>query len=146
MSKALQARRTDGGYALAEVTLALLLMGLIATLALPGLPRPGGPASLRATAYRIAALLRDERTAAGMRGHATAAALDPAAPRVQSSTGPHVDLPAGVELAVSGGAVGPISFSADGHSSGGSIVLQGAASRLAVIVNPDTGAIRVAAP
>jgi hypothetical protein len=112
---------------------------------LPGLPRPDGPASLRAAAYRIAALLRDERTVAGLRAQTTAVVLDAASRRVLSSTGAFVDLPAGAGFVLPSGAVRSISFTADGHSSGGSIVLQGTASRLAVVVSADTGAIRVAA-
>lgn len=134
------------GFALTEVVLALCLMALIATLALPGLPRAGAAASLRATAFQIAALLRDTRTKAATDGRSETVVLASGERRLHTNGGLSVELPAGVQIAVYGAPSGSIGFTADGRSTGGTLVLEGAVSRLVVFVSADTGAIRVGPP
>jgi general secretion pathway protein H len=138
-------QRRQAGFALAEVTLALMLIGLLAALALPHAVRATGPTALRIAALRVSALLREDRNAALRTGGVTIASID-AEGRVRSETASaFVELPAGAQAHVIGAPAG-IRFYGDGRSSGGMIALTAAASRYVVAVSPDTGAIDVLSP
>lgn len=137
-------RRDRGGFALLEVMLALMLMALLATLALPGLVRTTGPAALRVAAFETEGLLREDRTAARRSGQPSAAGVVDGRMIRSLTTARVVALPPGAEAAMRD--TPAIRFFADGRSSGGAIVIASAAARYVVSVSPDTGAIHVAAP
>jgi general secretion pathway protein H len=139
-------RRRQAGFALAEVTLALLLISLLAALALPCLVRATGPAALRVTVLRISALLREDRSAALRTGRASTAGVEADGRRVRSLTSSaYVDLPVGAQARVFGAPAG-ISFYGDGRASGGSIALATTATRYVIAISQDTGAIHVLSP
>lgn len=127
-----------------DLLLALMLMALVAALALP-FARAGGEASLRADAAGIASLLRSSRNAALLSGKPSTVTVDAAAGIVRSR------LPAGVVVLPRGTAVrlappgsGAITFTGDGRSSGGGILLTAGRSRVVVRVNPLTAAVDLA--
>lgn len=131
------------GFTLIEVMLGLTLMALVATLVLPGLRRPAGPATLRATAYQVSALLRDARTAAINAGRPTSAVVDNAAGAIEAA-GRRLALPSGIRIAAGVAGRPAIRFAPDGTATGGTVLLATATTRLAVSVEPDTGAIILA--
>lgn len=143
--------RAAGGIVLLELVLALAILGLIAALALPHVPRSTGPAALRAEAYRVAALLRQDRDAAIRRRADVVARLDLAARTVVAGAdGRVVRLPRDIridlvqsdrEATASGGG---IRFYPDGRSSGGVVTLSRGALAWRVQVNWLTAAVTVA--
>jgi type II secretory pathway pseudopilin PulG len=139
-------RLYQAGFALTEVTLALLLISLLATLALPRLVHVAGSATLRVAALHVSALLREDRNAALGSGQTSTLAVDQTGHRVRSLTLPNaVDMPAGTRAMLQDAPAG-IRFYGDGRASGGSITLMSATSRYVVSINPDTGAIHVFSP
>ena len=134
-----------GGFTLIEVTLALLLIAVLAALSLPGLVRATGPSSLRIAALQVAALLREDRNMAQTTGRFVTSAV--AAHQVRSgAAAAAIDLPVGTVAGVFGAPMQGIRFYGDGGSSGGSIVIASATARVVVTVSPDTGAIHVGSP
>ena len=140
-------RRTAGhrsardGFALVEVTLALMLIAILAAIALPGLVRGTGSASLRVTAFEVSAVLREDRNAAMRTGRAVTTRV--AAAGVHSgASDANVASPIGVAFK----APARFRFTPDGRASGGDIVIASDRARLVVTVSPDTGGIRVLAP
>lgn len=139
-------RHGSDGYALLEVTLALMLIALLSALALPGLARTTGPATLRVAAFQVSALLRDDRNLALASGRTTASVVDGGGRRMRSAaSAAFVDLPRGA-IAALRPPMASIRFFADGRSSGGDVVLASNGARYIIAVSPDTGAIRVGAP
>lgn len=133
-----------GGFALLEVMLALVLIGLLATLALPGLVRSTGPATLHIAAMEASALLRHDRDEARRTGSPTAVTVDDG--RVRSlTTRAAVAMPYGAAVRLAGD-VPSIRFFADGRSSGGDLLLASRSARFVIAVSPDTGAIVVSSP
>ena len=89
------------GFALVEVTLALMLIGLLAALALPGLVRATGPAALRVAAFQVSALLREDRNEALRSGRASALNVASNGRRVRSQTSAgFVELPSGASATI----------------------------------------------
>ena len=126
-----------GGFALAEVMIALLMIALIAAIAMPGLVRPTGPGALRVTAMGVTALLRNARNAALADGRTVAATVAGGTVR---SAGDAVAMPPG---AVAGPPGTTIRFTPDGRASGGPLVLASGGGGFAISVNPESGAIDV---
>ena len=137
--------RDTSGFTLVEVSLALMLIAVLAALSLPGLVRATGPSSLRIAALQVAAMLREDRNAAQTSGRLVTSSVAPHAVRAGASAATLV-LPPGATAGVVGVSVPGIRFFADGRSSGGTIVIASATSRILVAVSPDTGAIHVAGP
>ena len=145
-SPAPRGRRHDAsGFTLVEVSLALMLIAVLAALALPGLVRATGPSALRVSALQIAALLREDRTIAQTTGRLVTATVEPNAIHAGASAA-EVTLPPGTMAGMLGAGIPGVRFFPDGRSSGGAIVLASANSRIAIAVNADTGAIHVGAP
>ena len=137
----------SAGFALVEVTLALMLVGLLAAIALPGLVRTTGPAALRVAAFQVSALLREDRNEALRGGRASSLVVEANGRRVRSETSSgFVELPSGAVATISGTDARSIRFFGNGRSTGGDLVIVSAASRFLVSVSADTGAIHVAAP
>ena len=137
----------SAGFALVEVALALLLIGLLAALALPGLVRATGPAALRVAAFQVSALLREDRNEALRSGQASSLVVEAHGRRVKSETSSSVvELPYGATATITGTSAPSIGFFGNGRSTGGAFVIASAASRFLVSVSADTGAIHVVAP
>ena len=134
-----RSRDRQGGFALVEVMIALLMIAFIAALAMPGLVRPTGPGGLRIAAMNVTALLRDTRNAAIASGRATAASAGGGFVRTSSVA---VGMPPG---AVAGPSGATIRFMPDGRASGGPLTLASGSGAFVIGVNPDSGAIDVSA-
>jgi general secretion pathway protein H len=137
-----RARQRAAGFTLFEVLLGLMLMALVAALVLPRPNRPVGPATLRATAYDVSAVLRNARTAALSAGRPTSTVVDGRVGRIEGAGG-RVDLPAGITAGVPDARRETILFEPDGRSNGGAILLATTTARISVAVSAETGSIRL---
>ena len=136
-----RARDQGGGFALLEVTLALLLIALLASLALPSLVRGTGSAALRVAALEVSALLREDRNTALASGRSSSTVIEFNGHRVHSLTnGGAIDMPNGASAGMEGG---DFRFFADGHAAGGPLVIASDKGRFIVAVSAETGAIHV---
>lgn len=133
-------RSRNGGFALIEVMIALLMIAFIAALAMPGLVRPTGLGTLRIAAMDVSALLRDARNTATASGRSTSAFASGGV--VRAASGAAVGMPPG---AVAGPPGATIRFTPDGRASGGPLTLLSSGGAFVIGVNPDSGAIDVSA-
>lgn len=133
-------RDRQGGFALIEVMIALLMIAFIAALAMPGLVRPTGPGTLRIAAMNVTALLRDTRNAATASGRPSAAVASGGL--VRAASGASVGMPPG---AVAGPLGATIRFTPDGRASGGPLTLASTSGAFVIGVDPASGAIDVSA-
>ncbi len=150
ISSARSADRDVAGFALFEVVLALAVIALLAAVILPRLGPGTGTATLRAKAYSVAALLRDDRNAAIWHRKQVVTSLDLARRRVISgATGRWVRVPKDIRINLvqsrreqnSDG--GGFRFYADGRSSGGVVTLSRGRIGYAVRVNWLSAAVTV---
>jgi len=127
-----------------EVVLALLIIGMLATLAVPYL-RPGvGAGALKARANEIASLLRRDRNMALFAGRDSSVSIDAGGSTVQSDQlGQRIVMPRGLTLRLLPDRAGGVAFTADGRSSGGRIVVTAADMAVAIDINRLTAAINV---
>lgn len=131
------------GFTLLETVLALALIGLVATLALPRSPRDSGT-SLRIKAYEVMALLRADRDAARAGGVPVVARVDLAERILRSGVSERaVALPPRMSVRVSEGLTGGVRFFPDGTATGGEIFLArpGLGGLLAVRIDGLTAAV-----
>lgn len=136
----------EAGFTLLELTLALLIMSLMATLALPFVRPSDGAAGLRAKAYEAAAVLRADRTAARRTGKTVVTGVEFPGPYLRSgATGQVVDLSRGLAVRASGYPGRGVVFYPDGRSSGGSIALATRTVRLDVAVDDFTSGVTIRA-
>lgn len=144
--------RSDGGFALYELILALAIMGLVAGVVLPRIARAPGPVDLRAKAQEMAAVLRSDRNAALSGGKEIVTQVDLANGIVLSGSGfRQVQLPAGVKIDLvqssreirPGG--GGVRFLPSGRSSGGVLYVSRGDASYEIAVNWLTSAVLVSA-
>ncbi|MFY9294960.1 MAG: prepilin-type N-terminal cleavage/methylation domain-containing protein [Methylorubrum rhodinum] len=131
------------GFTLLETVLALALIGLVATLALPRSPRDSGT-SLRIKAYEVMALLRADRDAARAGGVPVVARVDLAERTLRSGASERaVALPPRMSVRISEGLTGGVRFFPDGTATGGEIFLArpGSGGLLAVRIDGLTAAV-----
>ncbi|KQT60134.1 hypothetical protein ASG52_18625 [Methylobacterium sp. Leaf456] len=135
--------RAQAGFTLLEMVLALALIGLVATLALPRSPRDSGT-SLRIKAYEVMALLRADRDAARAGGAPVTARVDLVERTLRSGASERaVALPPRISVRLSEGLAGGVRFFPDGTATGGEIFLArpGLGSLLAVRIDGLTAAV-----
>ena len=141
-----------GGFTLIEMICALAIMGLVAALALPAIPRGTSQQRLRAYAVEIASLLASDHVAA-MRGDAAVDAIVDVPGRLvrAGASTRSVVLPADVDLEATlatrcGGARKgrAITFTPDGMSCGGVVALVRAGAGFEVRIDWLTGGIDIA--
>ncbi|WP_158032234.1 GspH/FimT family pseudopilin [Rhizobium rhizosphaerae] len=142
--KAFAGRDRAGGFSMLEVVLALVVLGLLATLGLPFVRPQSGTAALRAQAQQIAALLRAERNAAIASGTAATVLVDQKGGSIRSgqSSGVIV-LPKAVSLRLSPANAAGIRFDPDGQSSGGQVLLQSGRETVEIEVSAPTALVRI---
>lgn len=133
------------GFTLVEVSLALMLIAVLAALSLPGLVRATGPSTLRIAALQAAALLREDRNTAQTTGRLVTSSVDAHVVHAGASAAELV-MPPGATAGLVGATLPGIRFFADGRSSGGAIVIASATARMLIAVSADTGAIHVVGP
>jgi|FEC22Drversion2_1045045.scaffolds.fasta_scaffold00093_88 general secretion pathway protein H len=145
-------RRHDAreGFALIEMVVALAIIGLVMVLVLPRVAREPGPAALRAKAYTVAGLLRDDRNRALLDRRDVVSRVDLGKRVVVSGAdGSYVRIPDSVSIdflqsdqeRAAGG--GGIRFRADGRSSGGVLTLSRGPVGYRISVNWLTAAVDV---
>jgi general secretion pathway protein H len=142
------------GIILLDVVLTLAIFGLMALLVLPSLPRGTTPSRQGAYAAQIAALMKNDRTAAARQGREIATRVDVENRRVSSgSTGTIVTLPSDVRLEVIASQLCAdqpgrfaIRFAPDGRSCGAIVHVAKGELDWRVRVNWLTGMIDIVAP
>lgn len=144
-------RTRDGGFTLLETVCALAIIGLVAAVLTPAIPRGTSRTAFESYAVKVAALLKQDRQLALERGVPTATLLDPAGHAVVSgATGARIRLPADVAFnavvaRTCHGAPSDLSirFFPSGLSCGGSLMLSRLGLSLQVRVNWLTGGVEI---
>ncbi len=143
----------EAGFTLIEAVCVLAIVGLLAALVLPAIPRATSQSRLAGYAVDVAALLKGDRNAA-MRNHiAVSTSLDAERRTVRSgATATVVEIPADVTFAAllaqrcAGRAVGStIDFFPSGASCGGAIAISRQGFGYQIRVNWLTGGVEVVA-
>lgn len=147
------ARRGDGeeGFALIEIVCMLAIIGLLAAILLPAIPRATTRAKLEGFAIEIAALLKADRNAALRRHVRVATRVDAAARAIRSGvTGRTIRLPSDVSVdamlasrCADHDTGGSIDFFPTGMSCGGVVALARPGMGFEVRVNWLTGGVDI---
>jgi general secretion pathway protein H len=138
------------GFTLIEVLVVLVILGLTVALIVARGPARSTGFDLRATAGDIAQQLRLARSEAISSNRTTTFSLDAATRRYETNGAAGAILPLEIALAMTnatGGKPRPqsaISFTPDGSSSGGRVLLGAGGHQLAVVVDWLTGRVVVA--
>lgn len=146
-------RRSEAGFTLLEIVCVLAIIGLLAALVLPSIPRQTSRARLEAYAIETAALLKADRNAAIRRGVPVATELSLATRTIHSpASGRFVRVPRDVGFDAvlatncAGRATGTtIDFFPSGMSCGGTIVLNRLGTRFEIRVAWLTGGVEIVA-
>jgi general secretion pathway protein H len=141
----------EAGFTLLETVCVLAIIGLLAALVLPAIPRATSQARLAGYAVEIAALLKGDRNAAMHHQVAVVTALDPDRRTVRSgATGSLVALPADVSFdallaqrCASQRVGSTIDFFPSGASCGGVIAISRQGVGYRIRVNWLTGGVEV---
>ena len=147
-------RSSQAGIILLDVVLTLAIFGLIALLILPTLPRGTTPSRQGAYAAQIAALMKNDRSAAARQGREIATRVDVANRRVSSGfADTMVTLPSDValdviasELCADQAGRFAIRFAPDGRSCGAFVHVKKGELDWRIRVNWLTGLIDIVAP
>jgi general secretion pathway protein H len=147
-------RASQAGIILLDVVLTLAIFGLIALLVLPTLPRGTTPSRQGAYAAQIAALMKDDRSAAARQGREIATRVDVTNRRVSSGfADTMVTLPSDVALDVIASELCAdqtgrfaIRFAPDGRSCGAIVHVTKGELDWRIRVNWLTGLIDIVAP
>ncbi|MCL2715555.1 MAG: prepilin-type N-terminal cleavage/methylation domain-containing protein [Alphaproteobacteria bacterium] len=145
--------RSRRGFTLLEMVCVLAIVGLMASVLLPVMPRATSRSRLESCAVEIATLLKGDRNAAMSRGDSVATRVDAAGRRIASGASRVVvELPGDVRLDAvlpqtcgQQAARSTIRFFADGSSCGGSIALRRLEWTYAIEVNWLTGRVEIVA-
>jgi general secretion pathway protein H len=147
-------RRSQAGIILLDVVLTLAIFALIALLILPTLPRGTTPSRQGAYAAQIAAVMKNDRTAAARQGREVATRVDVANRRVSSGAADTtVTLPSDLKLDVIASnlcadprGVFAIVFSPDGRSCGAIVHIAKGDLDWRIRVHWLTGQVDIVAP
>jgi general secretion pathway protein H len=143
--------RSEHGFALIEIVCVLAIVGLLAAIVLPAIPRATSGTRLEAYALEAAALLKADRNAARRTGRPMATQISASTRLIRSgATGRIVRLPPDVTLNAMLAAKcanqargSTIDFYPSGMSCGGVIALAGPSMKYEVRVNWLTGGIEI---
>ena len=141
----------DSGFTLLETVCALAIIGLVAAVLMPAIPRGTSRTAFESYAVKVAALVRHDRQLALERGVMTATHLDPAGHAVVSgATGARIALPQDVAFSAvvarnCRGAPADLSirFFPSGLSCGGSLILSRLGFSLQIRVDWLTGGVEI---
>ena len=152
-SSAVRAERQSGerGFALIEILCVLAIVGLLAAILLPALPRATSRARLESYAVEAAALLKGDRNAALRRQAHIVTRIDAATRTIRSGvSGRTITLPTDVALdallsarCANQPAGRPIDFFPSGMSCGGAIAISRPGMGYEVRVNWLTGGVEI---
>ncbi|MBB5048563.1 general secretion pathway protein H [Rhodopseudomonas rhenobacensis] len=143
--------RSQGGFALIEIVCVLAIIGMIAAVLLPSIPRTTSRTRLEAYAVEAASILKMDRNAARSRHVAVATIVAAPARLIRSgSSNRTIQLPRDVSLEAVTAANCPapgngpsIGFFPSGRSCGGTLALFTPGMRYEVRVNWLTGGIEI---
>ncbi len=143
--------RARQGFALIEIVCVLAIVGLIAAIVLPTIPRATSGTRLEAYALEAASLLKADRNAARRTGQPMATQISAATRQIRSgATGRTVKFPSDVTLdamlatnCANRARGATIDFYPSGMSCGGVIALAGPSTKYEVRVNWLTGGIDI---
>jgi general secretion pathway protein H len=146
-----ETRRGDAGFALIEILCVLAIIGMLAAIILPSIPRTTTRARLESYAVQTAALLKADRNAALRRHIQVATQVDAASRSIRSGvTGRVVRLPDDVSVdailasrCADRNAGRSIDFFPSGMSCGGTIALVRPGMGFEVRVNWLTGGVEI---
>lgn len=125
-----------------DVVLALVLLGLLASLGLPLVRTQTGATALRSKAFDIVALLRMERNAAIASGRPTTVLVD--AGRIRSArTTREIVLPATMALTLSPARLAGIRFFPDGRATASALALTSGGNGMRIAISGPTAMIRL---
>ncbi|TCL95657.1 hypothetical protein C8J38_1014 [Rhizobium sp. PP-WC-2G-219] len=125
-----------------EVVLALVVLGLLASLGLPLVRTQTGATALRSKAFEIVALLRMERNAAIASGRPTTVFIN--AGRIRSArTTSEVALPATMALSLSPARSAGFQFFPDGRATEGELALSAGRDSIRIAISGPTAMIRI---
>ncbi|MDI1262944.1 MAG: prepilin-type N-terminal cleavage/methylation domain-containing protein [bacterium] len=141
----------EAGFALIEILCVLAIIGMLAAIALPAVPRATSRAKLESYAVATAALLKADRSAALRRQIQVATQVDAASRSIRSGiTGRSIRLPSDVVLdamlasrCADRSAGRSIDFFPSGMSCGGTIALSRPGMGFEVRVNWLTGGVEI---
>lgn len=141
----------SAGFTLLEMLVALALIALIVSLALPYAGHRTSFAAMRAFAFEIAAILDADRYAARRRGSVIVTAVETQSYRVISgATGVAITWPPSIAVSSSPlrecnqtTAKSGIAFYPDGYACGRSIVVATGGRAININVNPLTGSVTI---
>ncbi len=148
------ARAGERGFALIEIVCVLAIIGLLAAIILPAIPRGTSRARLEAYAVEAAAILKMDRNAARNRQQIVATQVSTAQRAIRSgATGRTMQLPADVVLDTllankcgERRTGGTIDFLPSGMSCGGVLAFVRSGLRYEVRVNWLTGGVEIVRP
>ena len=134
------------GFTLLELSMAMLIMALIASLALPRILPGTSTSALRFTAWEVAAMLRADRNAAIGDRRAIETRFDLDGHKITSgASGRSIRLPDNVSLRLDSRVEGRVRFTPDGRSSGGLFMLARGSAGYGVRINGFTGVVEIVA-
>ncbi|NHT74881.1 prepilin-type N-terminal cleavage/methylation domain-containing protein [Rhizobiaceae bacterium CRRU44] len=137
-------RDRRGGFAMLEVVLALVVLGLLASLGLPLVRTQTGATALRSKAFEIVALLRMERNAAMTSGRPATVLIDVQAGRIRSArTTSEIALPATMALNLSPARSADIRFFPDGRATASELALSSGRDSIRIAISGPTAMIRI---
>ena len=140
-------RDRRGGFAMLDVVLALVILGLLAALGLPLVRTQTGATALRSKAFEIVALLRMDRNAAMASGRPTAVFVDAETGRIRSArSNGEIVLPASISLRLLPDSVAGFRFFPDGHATNGEIILSAGRDTVRVAISGPAATISILEP
>ncbi|MFB2553940.1 Tfp pilus assembly protein FimT/FimU [Ensifer soli] len=140
-------RRENDGFSMLETVLALVILGLLASLGLPFNRSLSGTSELKAKTFEIVTLLRAERNAAIRRNRVGYIAVDVSAGVIRSERlGAVVRLPPSLAMRLRQGGLAEIAFYPDGRASDAMLSIMSKERSVDIGINAATAAVSIADP
>lgn len=139
----LQKRDFRGGFTLIEMALALALLAMLASLALPFVQSDSGPTALRSKAFEIVTLLRTARNAAVLSMSDLTISVDPNTGTIRAQRHGMVKLASTMSLRISASSHPGFLFRANGTARGGRLSIMSGNDVVDIAVDDMTAVVRI---